>query len=159
MRDQRFVALHRGGLLTPAQHLLLIHWAIECSEHAILLLADKVDSRVLQALEVAREWESGQANVAAVRKASVDAHAAARAASDPLSAAVARSCAHAVATAHMADHCIAAAEYALVAVSLSGLSVDEELAWQNGLLDAEISKRVLDLRKVKSWSHSLALQT
>ncbi len=159
MRDQRFVALHRGGLLTPGQHRLLIHWAIECSEHAILLLADKVDSRVLQALEVAREWESGQANVAAVRKASVDAHAAARAASDPLSAAVARSCAHAVATAHMADHCIAAAEYALVAVSLSGLSVDEELAWQNGLLDAEISKRVLDLRKVKSWSHSSALQT
>lgn len=159
MRDQRFVAWHRGGLLTPGQHRLLIHWAIECSEHALLLLADKMDSQALGALEIAREWERGLANVNAARKASVDAHAAARARSNPLSAAVARSCAHAVATAHMADHCIAAAEYALVAVSLSGLSVDEELAWQNGLLDAEISERVLELRKVKSLNHSLALQT
>ncbi len=157
MRDQRYVALHRGGLLTHGQHRLLIHWAIECSEHALLLLADKADSRVLRALEVAREWESGKANVAAARKASVNAHAVARAESDPIAAAVARSCAHAVATAHMADHSIAAAEYALKAVKLSGLSVEEELAWQNGLLDAEISERVLELRKAKSWRHSVSL--
>ena len=154
MRDQRFVALHRGGLLTPGQHRLLIHWAIECSEHAILLLADKVDSQVLRALEVAREWESGKANVAAARKASVGAHAVARAEADPIAAAVARCCAQAVATAHMADHSIAAAEYALLAVKLSGLSVEEELAWQNGNLNPEIAERVLDLRKTKSWRHS-----
>lgn len=149
MRDQRFVALHRGGLLTPVQHRLLMHWAIACAEHVLPLLGDKVDSQILQTLALAKDWESGNLSVAEARKASVSIHEIARTASDPIAAAIARSCGHTIATAHMADHCIPAAEYALQAVQLSGLSVEAELAWQNGILDAEIAERVLDLRKEK----------
>ena len=158
MRDQRFVALHRGGLLNPTQHRLLMQWAIECAEHVLHLLGDKVDSQILQTLELARAWERGKTSVAEARKASVTVHAFARTASDPIAAAIARSCGHTVATAHMADHCIPAAEYALQAVQLSGLSVEEERAWQNGILDAEIRDRVLDLRNGKSLRRPLSLK-
>ena len=132
MRDKRFVAVHRGGLLTKDNHHKLIRWARECSNHVLLLLNDgNIDTRLLHALHVAKEWENGNVPVGDAMKASVGAHAVAREASNPVSIAVARSIGHAVATAHMADHSLGGPLYALKAVKNAGGSVDNERAWQN----------------------------
>jgi len=131
MRDKRFVAVHRGGSLSKEDHRKLIRWARECSEHVLPLIDKNIDKRLVQALNVAKEWENGNVKTGAAMKASVDAHAAAREYSDPVSIAVARSIGHAVATAHMADHSMGAALYALKALKYAGKSIVKEREWQN----------------------------
>jgi hypothetical protein len=147
MRDKRFVAAHRGGLLTKDQHYHLMKWARECSEHVVSLSGGNRDRRLITALSVAKEWERGEATVGEARKASLGAIAVAHESSDPLIIAVARSIGHAVATAHMADHATGAAEYALKAVKMSGRSVEEERAWQDEKLTPDISELILTARE------------
>lgn len=149
MRDKRFIAEHRGGLLKKKQHQQLIKWACCCSEHILHLFGEKIDARLKSALTVAQEWEKENASVGDARKASVKAHDVAREFSNPISIAVARSVGHAVATAHMADHSLGAALYALKAVKLAGKSIDEEREWQNKKLPAEIMELVLSTRVKK----------
>lgn len=149
MRDKRFVAVHRGGPLTKEHHNQLIRWAWNCSKHVIRLIPLKIDTRLIHALDVAQEWERGNASVGDARKASLDAHAVANESSDPVITAVARSIGHAVATAHMADHSIGAAEYALKAVKISGKSVEDERKWQDEQLTSDISELILTARKKK----------
>ena len=105
MRDKRFIAQHQGGPLTKEQHYRLIQWAVECSQHVMHILGEKIDERLTNALQVAVEWKKGKASVGDARKASVEAHAVARESSNITNIMVARSVGHAVATAHMADHC------------------------------------------------------
>ncbi|MCJ7659599.1 MAG: hypothetical protein MUO67_10660 [Anaerolineales bacterium] len=131
MRDQRFVAIHRGGTLTKDNHHKLMRWARECSEHVLSLIDKTIDERLVHALHVAKEWENDNVKVGAAMKASVGAHAAARESSNPTSIAVARSIGQAVATAHMADHSLGAALYALIAVKYAGKSIEDEREWQN----------------------------
>jgi hypothetical protein len=131
MRDKRFVAVHRGGLLTKEDHHKLIRWARACSEHVLPLIDEEPDQRLVHALQVAREWENEEVLTGAAMKASLGAHAAARESSDPVSTAVARSVGQAVATAHMADHSLGAALYALKAVRHAGKSIEAERKWQN----------------------------
>lgn len=131
MRDKRFVAVHRGGLLTKDNHYKLIRWARECSDHVLSRIDGNIDTRLVHALHVAKEWENGNVPVGDAMKASVGAHAVARESSNPISIAVARSIGHAVATAHMADHSLGGPLYALKAVKHAGGSVDEEREWQN----------------------------
>ena len=149
MRDNRFVAVHRGGLLTKDYHHQLIRWARECSEHVLSLIGANVDQRLVHALSVAKEWEKEKATVGEARKASVNAHAVARETSNPIITAVARSIGHAVATAHMADHSLGAALYALKAVKNAGKSVDAERKWQNEQLLSEIKELVLTAMNLK----------
>lgn len=155
MRDKRFIAEHRGGLLTRESHQKLIRWARECSEHVLSLIDGDIDKRLIHALQIAKEWENEIASTGDAMKASSGAHAVARESSDPASIAVARSIGHAVATAHMADHSPGAALYALKAVKLAGKSIDEEQDWQTGYLQQlppEIVELVLTtmVRKAKS---------
>jgi hypothetical protein len=147
MRDIRFVAIHRGGILTKDQHHQLMRWARACSEHVLPRAGPDPDPRILHALQVARDWENEQATVGDARNASVGAIAAANASPDPVQAAIARSAGHAVATAHMADHAPGAADYALKAVRLSGMDVFEERQWQDERLSPEISGLILSVRK------------
>jgi hypothetical protein len=149
MRDKRFIAFHRGGLLTQEQHRKLIKWARECSEHILPLSGKNVTDRLTDALFVAKEWEEGKATVGDARKASVIAHAVAREFSDPVMIALARSIGHAVATAHMADHSVGAALYARKAVKYSGKPVDAEHQWQIEQLPLEIKEIVLMLMEEK----------
>jgi hypothetical protein len=152
MRDKRFVAEHRGGLLTKDNHRKLIKWARECSEHVLPLIDDNVDKRLVHALIIAKEWENGNVKTGKAMKASVAAHAGARDYTDTISISVARSVGHAVATSHMADHSLGAALYALKAVKLAGKSIDEEREWQNKLLqqlEPEIIQLVLTTLIVK----------
>lgn len=130
MRDKRFVAIHRGGLLTKDTHHQLIRWAMECSEHVLSLMDLDIDGRLVHALFIAKEWEKDNVSTGDAMKASLAAHAAARESSGPVSIAVARSVGHAVATAHMADHAPGAALYALKAMKHAGKSIDKERQWQ-----------------------------
>jgi len=143
MRDNRFVAVHRGGPLKKEQHYQLIKWACDCVEHVLHLFGEKIDERLINALNVAKEWKQGNASVGDARKASLDAIATANKFSNPTAIAEARSVGHAVATAHMADHSLGAALYALKAVKNAGKSVDAERKWQNKQLPSEIKELVL----------------
>jgi hypothetical protein len=143
MRDERFVAEHRGGPLTRDHHRQLIRWARECSEHVVSHIDGSIEPRLLYALSVAREWENEKVTTGVAMKASAGAHTVARESSDPVTIAVARSIGHAVATAHMADHSMGAALYALKAVNKAGKSVDTERRWQHEHLPAEIRELVL----------------
>ncbi len=153
MRDNRFVAVHRGGPLTKDCHHQLIKWARECSEHVLSLIDQNIDQRLINALYVAKEWEKGKVTVGETRNASVSAHAVARESSNPIMIAVARSIGHAVATAHMADHSLGAALYAWKAVKNAGKSVEAERKWQNKQLPSEIRELVLTAisKKEKSF--------
>ena len=152
MRDQRFVAEHRGGPLAKAQHYQLIEWACDCSRHVLHLYGPMPDSRLTQSLRIAKLWKQGKASVGQARKASTEAIAVAREAADESARAVARSVGHAVATAHMADHALGAAWYGLKAVKAAGRSIEEERDWQDGQLPDSIKKLVLTARAARKLS-------
>jgi hypothetical protein len=147
MRDKRFIAEHRGGPLKKEQHYQLIQWACDCAEHVLQLIDERIDYRLINALNVAKAWKQADASVADARKAAVGAHAVARESSNPTTIAVARTVGHAVATAHMADHSLGAAWYALKAVKNAGKSIDAERKWQDEQLPSEIKELVLTARK------------
>ncbi|OAT73649.1 putative immunity protein [Parageobacillus thermoglucosidasius] len=158
MRDKRFVAVHRGGYLTKDNHRGLMRWARECSEHVLPLIDEKIDKRLIHALNIAKEWENDNVSTGDAMKASLDAHAAARESSNPISIAVARSIGQAVATAHMADHSRGAALYALKAVKHAGKSINEEREWQIKQLQQlplEIVELVLTTMKKKEKGFKL----
>ncbi|NDP21003.1 MAG: hypothetical protein GZ091_07985 [Paludibacter sp.] len=50
MRDKRFVAEHRGGLLKKEQHKQLISWAICCAEHVLPLFGKDMNERLRNVL-------------------------------------------------------------------------------------------------------------
>lgn len=147
MRDQRFIAEHRGGPLKKEQHYKLMQWACECAQHVLPLFGKKIDERLMFALKVAKAWTQGKASVADARKASVGAHTVARESTNPTAIAVARAVGHAVATAHMADHALGPAWYGLKAIKSAGKSIDEERKWQDEQLPAEIKELVLTARE------------
>lgn len=151
MRDKRFVAEHRGGPLKKEQHYQLMNWACDCAEHVSPLFGEKIDERLIHALNVGRAWAQGNASVGEARKAAVNAYTVARESRNPVSIAVARSVGHTVATAHMADHSLGPAWYALKAVKNAGESVDAERKWQNEQLPSEIKELVLTARKSKRF--------
>lgn len=149
MRDERFVAEHRGGLLPLAHHRLLMLWACTCAEHLLPLLRETLDERLPKALDTGRAWTEGKVPTGHCMKASVAAHAAARQYAHPVDVAVARAIGQAVATAHMADHAPGPALYGLKAVKLAGGDVDAERSWQNAQLPKEIKDLILSARAAK----------
>lgn len=151
MRDQRFVAVHRGGLLEPAHHRLLATWAADCAEH-VLPLFTPADPRLQKAIEIARAWANGEATVGEARVASVAAHAAAREAQGAVQW-VARAAGHAVATAHMADHSLGAALYGAKAVqAVNGEeAADLERLWQQQQIPLEIKELVLSAANIPKF--------
>ncbi|KAA0994216.1 hypothetical protein FXO21_25845 [Dyadobacter sp. UC 10] len=130
MRDKRFVAVHRGGILTKEHHRHLMWWARECCQHVLPLMKSPIDDRLIHALQVAQNWEEGIVGTGVAMKASLGAHAVARELSDPTSIAIARAIGQTVATAHMADHSLGGAIYGLLAVQRAGRSVADERDWQ-----------------------------
>src|SRR3954465_4838308 len=131
MRDQRFVAVHRGGPLDKARHRLLALWAADCAERVLSLFGEGgSDDRPRRAIETARAWARGEVRVGAAQKAAVAAHAAAREATDKAAIAAARAAGHAAATAHMAEHSLGPMIYGANAVAAAGGSAKVERAWQ-----------------------------
>lgn len=112
MRDRRFIAVHRGGLLSKDDHRALAAWAADVAETLLPHFEqDSTDHRPRMAIETARAWSRGEVTVGAAQKASIAAHAAAREASHAPAIAAARAAGHAVATAHMADHALGSLIY------------------------------------------------
>jgi hypothetical protein len=146
MRDKRFIAEHRSGPLTKEKHIQLILWACQCAENVLPLLFNKIDSRLTNAINTAKNWTEGNALVGDARNASFDCIAFANELIDPKEIAIARSVGHAVATAHMADHSLRAAEYALKAIKLADKSVNTERKWQDKQLQADIKELVISAR-------------
>ena len=157
MRDQRWVAEHRGGPLNIEQHRQLMIWGCACAEHVLPLLEGELDPRLSKALVIAKAWAQGKATVGEARTASVACHAFARESTNPVTIAIARAVGHAVATAHMADHSLGPALYALKAMSLAGQSIDAERQWQNQQLPPEIQELVLSTRISKENQFKLTL--
>ena len=129
MRDCRFIAAHRGGPLSAADHRRLAEWAAGCAERVLTALpTPPSDPRPAAAIAAARDWAAGTISVGEARTAAAAAHAAARDATgrNPAVVAAVRAAGHAAAVAHMADHCLRAADYAVRAAAARGADPDAE---------------------------------
>lgn len=150
MRDRRFVAGHRGGLLDLARHRLLAGWAADCAERVVPLFerVGGIDGP-RRAIEIGREWARGEVKTGVAQRAAWECHAAARAVEDPAAVAAARAVGHAVATAHFADHSLGSVIYGVKAVQAAWESAGDEFAWQMGRIPDAVRELVtsgLELR-------------
>src|SRR6266436_6775240 len=140
-------------LVSKTDHKTLALWAIDCAERVIPYFEEKYpqDHRPRQAIETLKTWiDTGVFKMAVIRKASLDAHAAAREIGEDSPA---RSAAHAagqaVATAHVPRHAYGPAIYAQQAVHRATNPTDADAAiakerdWQ--------LQHLLDLRENRSY--------
>ena len=91
MRDKRFVAIHRGGHLSPENHRMLMKWAITCFEHVLPYYGREPDPVLHEAMNYAREWSRGACLTGDLIIASRNVHRFAKMVSDPVASAVMRS--------------------------------------------------------------------
>ena len=117
-------------LARRTDHRGLAIWAADCAERALHYFEDghPEDDRPRKAIEALRAWiQTGEFRMAAVRHASLSAHAAAREVGEYSAArSAARAAGQAVATAHVSTHAIAAAVYAATAVRDAAKSSDAD---------------------------------
>ena len=127
-------------LARSSDHRTLAIWAANCAERVLPLFEKEfpADERPRLAIIKLREWaRTGEFHMTEVRRASLNAHAAARS-MPPGSAAqfAARACGQAMATAHVPTHSIAAAWYAAKAVWASDptnhtlIAIEREIQYQ-----------------------------
>ena len=138
-----------AGLVKKTDKKILAVWAIDCAERVLPYFEERypADNRPRNALETLQTWiNTGKFKMAVIRKASLDAHAAAReTGEDNPARSAARAAGQAVATAHVKTHSIGAAIYALQAIcrasniSDADASIAKERDWQY--------QHLLDLKK------------
>jgi len=130
------------------QRLLAI-WAAGCAERVLPFFekARPKDNRPRKAIEACRAWvRTGVFRMADIRKASLDAHAAAREAKENNAACfAARAAGQAVATAHVPQHAFGAAYYALKIVAAANpanvnVKIAKELSWQTRHIPKNLRK-------------------
>ncbi len=136
-------------LVRKTDHKTLAVWAIDCVERVLPYFEEKYpkDHRPRKAIEALRKWiHTGIFRMADIRKAALDAHAAAREVGEDTAArSAARAAGQAVATAHVPRHSYGAAVYAQQAIYRATNSSDADAAiakerdWQY--------QHLLDLRK------------
>ena len=152
-RDQRFITIRRGGILTDANHHLLALWASDCAEHVLNLFETEqpTDPRPRHAIDMARAWVRGEVTMTQSRTAGGHANAAARNLSGaPRFAAYAA--AQAALVAHVAAHELGAAAYAIKAIQAAN-GVEEgnrECQWQRDELPAQIRDLVLYAQRLRN---------
>jgi immunity protein 5 of polymorphic toxin system len=126
-------------LVSKTGHKALAVWAIDCTEHVMPYFERQYpqDFRPRRALETLQAWiETGVFKMAIIRKASLDAHAAARdVGEDNAARSTAHAAGQAVATAHVPMHALGAANYALQAIYRAASPADaaaiaRERDWQ-----------------------------
>ena len=137
------------NLVKNTDQKILALWAIDCAKRVLPFFEKKYpkDKRPRQALNMLRAWiNTGVFKMAVIRKASLDAHAAAREVGEDSTAhSAARACGQAVATAHVPRHAYGSALYAQQAIlrtskpSESEAKVAKERDWQY--------QHLLDLRE------------
>lgn len=131
-------------IIEVIDHQTLAVWANDCAERVLPFFetAHPNDDRPRRALEALQAWiDTGEFHMAVIRKASLDAHAAAReVGEDNPARSAARAAGQAVATAHARGHAPGAAIYALQAIHRAGsageadTAVEAERAWQRARL-------------------------
>lgn len=126
---------------------LLAVWAADCAEHVLPFFekAYPKDNRPRKAIEACRTWvQTGIFKMVVIRKASLDAHAAARKAKENNAACfAARAAGQAVATAHVPEHAFGSAYYALKIAADSNkpkVKIVKELNWQTRHLSKKLRK-------------------
>ena len=144
MKKSKFSIKHKDKsiveLVRKTDHKTLAVWAIDCVERVLPYFDGKYpeDNRPRKAIEALRKWvRTGIFKMADVRKAALDAHAAAReVGEDNAARSAARAAGQAVATAHVPAHSIGAANYALQAIhrainpSDADAAIAKEREWQ-----------------------------
>ena len=141
MERPKFSITHKDEsmveLVRKTDHKTLAIWAIDCAERVMPYFEEKYpqDHRPRQALETLQTWiETGVFQMAVIRKASLDAHAAAReVGEDSPARSAARAAGQAVATAHVPRHAYGPAMYAQQAIYRATNSMDaveSERNWQ-----------------------------
>jgi hypothetical protein len=127
LKDESFVEL-----VKKTDQKILAIWAVDCVERVMPYFEEKYpeDPRPRKAIEMLRKWiRTGIFKMADVRKAALDAHAAAREVGEDTAArSAARAAGHAAATAHVPTHSIGAANYALQAIHRAANSSDPDAA-------------------------------
>ena len=102
---------------TKQDQKIMATWSLDCAERVLPLfeMVSKADHRPHRALEIGREWvQNGVFAMAVIRKASLDAHAAAKDVKENDAACFAG---QAVATAHVPQHAYGGSYYALKAIA------------------------------------------
>jgi len=135
-RTPRFSLAHKDEEMTELVGITdkkdLAVWAVDCARRVLTYFEEKYqeDPRPRHALEVLQKWiETGVFRMAEIRKASLDAHAAAReVGEDSPARSAARAAGQAVATAHVKTHSIAVARYAQQAVYRAVVAGGAEVA-------------------------------
>ncbi len=119
-------------LVKRTGHKTLAIWADDCVERVMLYFDGEYpeDHRPRAAIEALRKWiATGIFKMADIRKAALDAHAAAReVGEDNAARSAARAAGQAVATAHVPTHSVGAANYALQAIHRASNSSDADAA-------------------------------
>ena len=112
-------------------------WALDCAERVLPLFEEKYpdDKRPRKALETLKDWmNTGSFKMAVIRRASLDAHAAAKDAKEDYAKYASHAAGQAVATAHVPTHALGSSVYAIRAVAAYSGDVDEclirERNWQ-----------------------------
>lgn len=134
-RDERI-----DPLVGVTDHKFLGIWAKDCATRVLPYFEAQfpADDRPRRALEALQAWiDTGQFSMTVIRKAALDAHAAAReVGEDNPARSAARAAGQAVATAHGRGHAPGAAMYALQAIHRATAAeenadaIDRERAWQ-----------------------------
>ncbi len=134
-KDKRIVEL-----VKETDQKTLAVWAIDCAERVLPYFQEEYpeDHRPQKAIETLKTWiKTGVFKMAVIRRASLDAHAAAReVGKDSAARSAARAAGQAVATAHVPTHSIGSAIYALQAVHRATNAANiqtataEEREWQ-----------------------------
>ncbi|MFA6462000.1 MAG: putative immunity protein [Candidatus Woesearchaeota archaeon] len=121
-------------LVEKTDKKILAVWAIDCAKRVLPYFEKNYpkDNRPRKALETLQEWiRTGIFSMKVIRKASLDAHAAAREVGEDTPArSAARAAGQAVATAHVARHAYGSAVYAQQAIYRANKSETKERDWQ-----------------------------
>ena len=153
MKRVKFSIAHKDDkmleLASNTDHKILALWAIDCAERVMPYFEKKYpeDYRPRLALETLKKWIDTEVfKMSVIRKASLDAHSAARdVGEDSPARSAARAAGQAVATAHVPRHAYGAAIYAQQAIFRATNPLNSETAanierdWQY--------QRLLELRK------------
>jgi len=128
-------------------HRSLATWAADCAERVLPFFetAYPTDNRPRKAIEACRTWVStGVFKMADIRKASLDAHAAAREAKENSAACfAARAAGQAVATAHVPQHAFGPAYYSLkIAAANNPANSKAEIAKEHKRLSKHLPKNL-----------------
>lgn len=127
-------------LMKTADKKTLALWAIDCAERVMPYFEKKYpeDIRPRKAIDTLKEWiKTGEFKMSVIRKASLDAHAAAKdIAEDNPARSAAHAAGQAVATAHVWTHAIGPSMYAQQAIHRASSAEDadeavaKEKVWQ-----------------------------